>query len=165
MAEYSRALLQFAHAAARGGRGGRVEAFCFGTRLTRITPSLGLRNPDAALAEAAQQVLDWDGGTRIGDCVADFVRRYGRAGLARGAIVIVCSDGLERGDPAVLAAEMKRLRRLAHRIVWVNPLKGDPAYEPLARGMNAALPAVDAFVPGHDMASLEALAEILATMR
>jgi uncharacterized protein len=163
MAEYSRALLQFAHAAERGGR--RVETFCFGTRLTRVTADLARRDPDAALRAASERVLDWDGGTRIGDSLEDFLHRFGRPGLARGAVVVICSDGLERGDPDVLAAQMERLSRVSHRIVWVNPLKGNPAYEPLARGMNAALPWIDVFVPGHDFASLEALAGLLAETR
>lgn len=163
MAEYSRALLQFAHAAARGAHA-PAEVFCFGTRLTRVTAELRRRQPDAALARAAEAVVDWEGGTRIGDAVATFVRTFGRRGLARGAVVVICSDGLERGDPAVLAEEMTKLSRLAHRIVWVNPLKGDPRYEPLARGMSAALPHVDVFLSGHDLASLEALAKLLPRM-
>jgi uncharacterized protein with von Willebrand factor type A (vWA) domain len=163
MAEYSRALVQFAYSASRSG--GQVETFCFATRLTRITGTLRRRDPDAALAEASEAVLDWDGGTRIGEAVAEFTRSWGRRGLARGAVVVVCSDGLERGDPEVLALEMERLRRLTHRIVWVNPLKGDPEYQPLARGMRAALPFVDAFVPGDDLASLEALARLIPAIR
>jgi uncharacterized protein with von Willebrand factor type A (vWA) domain len=163
MADYSRALLQFAYSAARSG--GEVETFCFATRLTRITGTLRRRDPDTALAEASEAVLDWDGGTRIGEAIAEFTRSWGRRGLARGAVVVVCSDGLERGDPEVLALEMERLRRLAHRIVWVNPLTGDPRYEPLARGMRAALDFVDAFVPGHDLASLEALADLIPATR
>ncbi|MGH9265549.1 MAG: VWA domain-containing protein, partial [Acidimicrobiales bacterium] len=103
----------------------------------------------------------WEGGTRIGDSVRTFVRDWGRRGLARGAVVVICSDGLERGDPDALAAEMAKLARLAHRIVWVNPLKGDPRYQPLARGMSAALPYVDVFLSGHDLASLEVLAALL----
>lgn len=163
MADYSRALLQFAHAAARGAHA-PAEVFCFGTRLTRVTAELRRRQPDAALARAAEAVADWEGGTRIGDAVATFVRTFGRRGLARGAVVVICSDGLERGDPAVLAEEMTKLSRLAHRIVWVNPLKGDPRYQPLARGMSAALPHVDVFLSGHDLASLEALAKLLPRM-
>jgi uncharacterized protein with von Willebrand factor type A (vWA) domain len=162
MAEYSRALLQFAYSA---GRGSQVETFCFATRLSRVTDVLARRDPDAALSQASDAVVDWDGGTRIGDALSEFTREWGRRGLARGAILVICSDGLERGEPAVLAAEMERLRRLTHRIVWVNPLKGDPAYEPLARGMSAALPYIDVFVPGHDLASLEALALLLPALR
>jgi hypothetical protein len=162
MAEYSRALLQFAFSAARGED---VETFCFATRLSRITDVLARRDPDAALAQASEAVVDWDGGTRIGESLAEFTREWGRRGLARGAIVVICSDGLERGDPELLGTEMERLRRLAYRIIWVNPLKGDPAYEPLARGMGAALPHIDAFLPGHDLASLEALAALLPVLR
>jgi uncharacterized protein len=161
MAEFSRALLQFAHSAATGTR---VEVFCFGTRLTRITEALRSRDADRALGEAAEAVVDWEGGTRIGDSLREFVAGWGRHGLARGAVVVICSDGLERGDPEVLAAQMGRLSRLAHRVVWVNPLKGDPAYEPLARGMRAALPHVDVFVSGHDLASLEALTELIPSL-
>ena len=160
MAGYSRALLQFAHTAARHGAV-PTEVFCFGTRLTRVTVALRHRQPDQALARAAETVVDWEGGTRIGDSIRTFVREWGRRGMARGAVVVICSDGLERGDPAALAAEMAKLARLAHRIVWVNPLKGDPRYQPLARGMAAALPFVDAFLSGHDLASLEGLAALL----
>ncbi|MGI9557723.1 MAG: vWA domain-containing protein [Solirubrobacterales bacterium] len=162
MAEYSRALLQFAYSAARGSD---VETFCFATRLSRFTDVLERRDPDAALAHASRLVVDWDGGTRIGDALAEFTREWGRRGLARGSIVVICSDGLERGDPELLAPEMERLARLAYRVIWVNPLKGDPAYEPLARGMRAALPYVDIFLPGHDLASLEALATLLPALQ
>jgi uncharacterized protein with von Willebrand factor type A (vWA) domain len=160
MAGYSRALLQFSHAAA-SRTGAQTEVFCFGTRLTRITQHLRQRHPDQALAQAAEDVVDWEGGTRIGDSLGAFVRIWGRRGLARGAVVVICSDGLERGDPAVLATEMTRLSRLAHRIIWVNPLKSDPRYQPLAQGMRAALPFVDVFISGHDLSSLEALAALL----
>ena len=160
MAGSSRALLQFSHSATSVTRP-RTEVFCFGTRLTRVTDELRHRRPDEALTKAAAAVVDWEGGTRIGDSIGAFVRTWGRRGVARGAVVVICSDGLERGDPAVLAAEMAKLARLAHRIVWVNPLKADPRYEPLARGMSAALPHVDALVSGHDLSSLEALAALL----
>lgn len=160
MAGTSRALLQFSHSATSATRT-RTEVFCFGTRLTRVTDELRHRQPDQALTKAADAVVDWEGGTRIGDSIGAFVRTWGRRGLARGAVVVICSDGLERGDPAVLAAEMAKLARLAHRIVWVNPLKADPRYQPLARGMGAALPHVDALVSGHDLSSLEALAALL----
>lgn len=163
MADYSRALLQFAYSAARGSR--RVEAFCFATRLTRVTRALSRPDPDAALARAAEEVLDWDGGTRIGESLREFRRAWGQRRPTRGGIVVICSDGLERGDPALLADEMQRLRRLSHRIVWVNPLKGDPAYEPLARGMRAALPHIDVFLAGHDLSSLETLSGLLPALR
>jgi uncharacterized protein len=171
MTEYSRALLQFAHSAARVSAGpagrlfGRVEVFCFGTHLTRITDSIGKRDPDKALAEAARSVVDWEGGTKIGACLDLFVRSWGRRGVCRGAIVVVCSDGLERGHPELLATAMERLARLSHRIVWMNPLKGDNAdFQPRTVGMLAALPFVDVLLSGHDLSSLEELAECLPAL-
>lgn len=160
MADYSRALLRFAHSAA-SSRPVPTEVFCFGTRLTRLTVELRRRRPDDALARAAEAVVDWEGGTRIGESLRTFLRDWGRRGMARGAVVVICSDGLDRGDPALLAAQMARLARLAHRVVWLNPLKGDDRYQPLAQGMSAALPFVDVFLPGHDFTSLEALAGVL----
>ena len=160
MTAYSRALLVFAHAALRTAP--RWEAFCFGTRLTRLTRALATTDPDEALRRASDAALDWDGGTRIGESIQAFLDGYGHAGLARGAVVVVCSDGLDTGDPELLAEQMGRLRRLAHLVVWLNPLREDPRYEPLARGMAAALPHVDVFAAGHDLASLEELAEQLA---
>jgi uncharacterized protein with von Willebrand factor type A (vWA) domain len=160
MADYSRALLMFAHAALRSDT--RWEAFCFGTRLTRVTRALAVRGVDEALARAAAEVADWEGGTRIGESLKRFLDDYGHAGLARGAVVLICSDGLEVGEPELVAEQMARLSRLAHRVVWLNPLKEHPDYEPLARGMQAALPYVDELVSGHDLASLEALAAGLA---
>jgi uncharacterized protein len=155
MSPYSRALLVFAHAALRAEP--RWEAFCFGTRLTRLTRALATSDPDEALRRASAEALDWDGGTRIGASLKSFLDRYGHAGLARGAVVLVCSDGLDTGDPALLSEQMARLARLARLVVWLNPLREDPAYEPLARGMAAALPYVDIFASGHDLASLEQL--------
>ena len=160
MTAYSRALLVFAHAALRAST--RWEAFCFGTRLTRLTRALATVDPDEALRRATAEVLDWDGGTRIGESLKAFLDRFGHGGLARGAVIVICSDGLDTGDPAVLAEQMARLSRLAHRVVWLNPLKEDPRYEPLARGMAAALPYVDVFAAGHDLASLEELGTELA---
>jgi uncharacterized protein len=160
MADYSRALLVFAHAALRADR--RWEAFCFGTRLTRLTHALAASRPDEALRRAADEVFDWNGGTRIGESLKLLLDEYGHRGLVRGAVVVLCSDGLEIGDPDLLAEQMARLSRLAHRVVWLNPLKGDPAYEPLARGMHAALPHVDVFGAGHNLASLEELGDQLA---
>ena len=159
MSPYARALLRFLHVAVVGRR--RVEAFTIGTRLTRVTRALSVHDPDAALAAAAGAVADWSGGTRLGEALAEFNERWGVRGVARGAIVVVLSDGWDRGDPAVLGAEMARLRRVAHRVVWVNPLKATPGYQPLVRGMVAALPYVDDFVEGHSLASLEALLEVL----
>jgi uncharacterized protein with von Willebrand factor type A (vWA) domain len=157
MADYSRALLQFAYSARRSAATGsarRVEVFCFGTRLTRITVPLQKRSPDVALAEAAALVVDWEGGTRIGSCLDEFARTWGRRGLARGAVVVVCSDGLDRGDPDTLEAAMERLRRLCHRIVWVHPQSGPPQ----TLGMMVAAPHVDLLVPGRDLGSLAELA-------
>ena len=149
------------HRVAVAGRG-QVEAFTIGTRLTRITRELARRDPDAALARAASAVQDWSGGTRLGDELAEFNARWGAPGMARGAVVVILSDGWDRGDPEVLAREMRRLAFLAHRVVWVNPLKATPGYAPLAGGMAAALPWVDELVEGHAVASLEALARILS---
>jgi uncharacterized protein len=168
MAGHARALLRFAVAARRAalrGSGRTVEVFAFGTRLTRLTDALADRDPDAAIAAAAAEVVDWDGGTRIGASVDQLVRRWGPRGTLRGAVVVVCSDGLERGDPELLGRAMARLRRSVHRVVWVNPLAGDPRYEPSQRGMRAALPHVDVFLPGHDLAALEDLAAALASLR
>jgi uncharacterized protein with von Willebrand factor type A (vWA) domain len=162
MDAYSRALVLFAHAALRGQP--RWDAFCFGTRLTRVTRALAGSDPDEALRRATAEVLDWDGGTRIGECVKRFLDEHGHAGLARGAVVVICSDGLEVGDPDLLAEQMARLSRLAHRVVWLNPLQEDPAYEPLARGMHAALPHVDLFLGGHSLASLEEVGAALARL-
>jgi uncharacterized protein with von Willebrand factor type A (vWA) domain len=162
MADYSRALLVFAHAALRADR--RWEAFCFGTRLTRVTPALGDTQPDEALRRAAAEVFDWDGGTRIGESLRSFLDDFGHRGMARGAVVVVCSDGLEVGDPDLVAEQMARLARLAHRVVWLNPLKEDPRYEPLARGMRAALPHLDVFAGGHNFASLEAALHALGPL-
>lgn len=164
MAGYARALLRFAVAVRRSAdREVRqhVEVFAFATRLTRLSEALGRRDPDAAIAAAAEAVTDWDAGTRIGASVDELVRVWGRRGLLRGAVVVVCSDGLERGDPAVLAAAVARLRRSVHRIIWVNPLAGDGRYEPTQRGMRAALPYLDVFLPGHDLGAVEELAGVL----
>jgi len=157
MAGHSRALLHFAYTARVDTRD--VEVFCFGTRLTRLTEELGSRDVDIALAAAAVRVTDWDGGTLIGQSLGILNRSYGR--LLRGAVVVVCSDGLERGDPRQVGEEMARIARYAYRVVWVNPLKADERYEPLARGMAAALPYLDRFLTGHDLASLEELAGAL----
>ena len=159
MAPYSRALLQFAFAAMAAGR--RVEVFVFGTRLTRVTRTLRTRNPDRALHEIGRLVRDWEGGTRIGESVRSLLDGWSQRAALRGAVVVLCSDGLERGDPELLRAQMARLRRLAHRLVWVNPLKGSPRYEPLARGMAAALPSVDVFLSGHNLERVEELARVL----
>jgi uncharacterized protein len=160
MADYSRNLLQFAHSAARSA--GRVEVFCFGTRLTRVTGAMECRSPDEALERAARAAFDWDGGTRIGESLDAFVRSWGHRGLCRGGIVVICSDGLDRGDPAVLAAAMERLSRLSHRLVWLNPHQRDePGWRPSTLGMMVAAPHVDLLLSGHDLSSLEKLATLL----
>jgi len=160
MGPYSRALMQFAFAAMAAGR--KVEVFCFGTRLTRVTRSLRTKDPDRALREVGRLVADWEGGTRIGPSIKQMLDRWSQRAALRGSIAVICSDGLERGEPELLRQQMARLRRLVHRIVWVNPLKGSPRYEPLARGMAAALPSIDLFLPGHNLESLEELSRVLA---
>jgi uncharacterized protein with von Willebrand factor type A (vWA) domain len=151
--------MQFAYAAMLAGR--RVETFCFGTRLTRVTRILRTRDPDRALQEIGDRVQDWEGGTRIGESLKTLIDGWSQRAALRGAVVVLCSDGLERGDPELLRLQMARLHRLAYRVVWVNPLKGSPRYEPLARGMAAALPSVDAFLSGHNLESLEQLGRVL----
>jgi uncharacterized protein with von Willebrand factor type A (vWA) domain len=162
MEPYARAMMMFLQAAVRAGR--RVEAFTFGTRLTRVTLELEARDPDRALKAATRAVRDWAGGTRIGANLQALNETCGRLGLTRGAVVVIVSDGWERGEIDVLAEEMARLHRTAHTTVWVNPLAGEPGYEPLAQGMAAALPHVDHFLPGHNLRSLEALAEVLEAL-
>jgi uncharacterized protein len=158
MAPYSRMLLQYMQAcvAARA----RVEAFAFGTRLTRVTRELRGRDPDRALARVSAAVDDWSGGTRIGAAIGELNRTHGRR-IGRGALVVLLSDGWDRGEPEELHDELARLQRTAHRVVWLNPLAADPRYEPLTRGMQAALPHVDHLIPGNSIASLEALAELM----
>lgn len=160
MAAYARGLLLFAHAALRGEP--RWEAFVFGTRLTRVTGMLDHASPDEALRRAASAETDWEGGTRIGQSVRDLLDHHG--GLLRGSVVVILSDGLDVGDPEVLRHAMRRVHRLAHRVVWLNPLKENPDYAPLARGMAAALPAVDVFASGHDLHSLETVAAAIAEL-
>lgn len=160
MADYSRALLQFAHCTQRAST--KVEVFCFGTRLTCITTPLQKRSPDDALREAGELVVDWEGGTRIGESLDAFVRTWGRRGICRGGVVVICSDGLDRGDPDTLATAMERLARLCHHIVWMNPHKGDNAgYRPTTVGMMVAEPHIDTLLSGHDLSSLAELAVLL----
>jgi uncharacterized protein len=160
MASYSRALLRFLHAGVISGA--RLEAFSIGTRLTRITRELATRDPDQALRQAAGAMKDISGGTRLGDAMKEFVDRWGQRGMARGAVVVILSDGWDRGDVEVLGEQMQRLARLAHEVIWVNPLKSAPGYKPLAAGMAAALPHVDVFLSGHNFESLEELAGAIA---
>jgi len=159
MEPYARAFVRFVHAAVVSST--RVEAFALGTRLTRVTRELSSRDPDAAVHAAAERVVDWSGGTRLGDGLRAFNDEWGVRGMARGAIVVILSDGWDRGDPEALAEQMARLQRVAHKIVWVNPLKASPGYAPLAQGMAAALPYVDVFVEGHSLAALEEVAAVI----
>jgi len=160
MSDYSRALLQFAYSAKRASQ--KVEVFCFGTRLTQVTKSLQTRKPDEALERAAKLVVDWEGGTRIGDSIDHFVRKWARRGMCRGGVVVICSDGLDRGDPELLSDSMERLSRLCHNIVWMNPHKGNNAdYQPQTVGMIVAQPHIDVLLSGHDLSSLEELAALL----
>ncbi len=156
MAGSSRALLVLAHALVRARPA--TEVLCFGTRLTRVRRALATRDADEALRRVAGEVADWEGGTRIGEALKRFLDDGGHRGDARGAIVVVYSDGLDIGEPELLRTQMERLARLAHRVAWLNPLAEDTAYQPLTRGMRAALPYVDAFAGGHNLASLEAAA-------
>ncbi|MGD9704198.1 MAG: VWA domain-containing protein [Acidimicrobiia bacterium] len=158
MEPYSRAYLQLLHSAVGGAK---AEAFVFATRLSRVTRALRTTNPDLALRRAALAAPDWSGGTRIGAALKAFNDEHGRRGLVRGAVVVIVSDGWERDDPALLGREMERLHRLAHRIIWVNPRVASARFAPLAGGMAAALPFVDALVSGH---SLDALDELLAAI-
>jgi hypothetical protein len=158
MSPYARMLLQYVQACVAGRA--RVEAFVFGTRLTRITRELAGRDPDRALARAAHHVTDWSGGTRIGAALAELNREHGRR-IGRGSIIVILSDGWDRGDPDELGREMARLRRSAHRLVWLNPLAAHPEFEPLTRGMRAATPYTDELLAGNSLASLEELAVIL----
>ncbi|MFB4299085.1 VWA domain-containing protein [Actinomadura sp. NTSP31] len=161
MSPYADALLRFAHAAARSG-GRDVEVFSAGTRLTRLTRELRHRDADAAMAAASAAIPDWSGGTRLGEELKEFLDRFGQRGLARGAVVVIASDGWERGDAALLGEQTARLRRLAHRVIWANPHKARPGYEPLTAGMAAALPHIDDFTSGHSLAALEELARLIA---
>jgi uncharacterized protein with von Willebrand factor type A (vWA) domain len=160
MEPYARALIRFVHAAVAGRQ--KVEAFALGTRLTRITRELGSRDPDEAVRRAASTVLDYGGGTRLGEGLRRFNDDWGQRGMARGAIVVVLSDGWDRGEPELLGEQMERLHRIAHTLIWVNPLKVTPGYAPLARGMAAALPHVDSFVEGHSIEAIEQLAAVIS---
>jgi uncharacterized protein len=156
MERYSRFMLRFAHALQRSGA--PLEVFVFGTRLTRITRQLRVRSADAALRRVAQRVVDWSGGTRIGESLHQLNRRWVRRTIRSGAVVLLVSDGWERGDPALLAREMATLRRSCHRLLWIDPLAARPEFEPSTVGLQAALPHVDELVPAASVASLEELA-------
>ncbi len=167
MEPYALAMVRFAQVlvAARHRDRVKVEVFAIGTRLTRLTRELSDTDPDAALSAAAGAVPDWSGGTRLGDTIGEFVQRWGAVGMARGAEIVVLSDGWDRGDAERLGEQMERLSRLAHRITWVNPLRATPGYVPLAAGMAAALPFVDRFIDGHNLAAFESLAALLGRRR
>ena len=160
MESYARVLIRFAHAAVVGR--GNVEVFALGTRLTRVTRQLAARDPETAVAAAAGHIEDWSGGTRLGDSIDGFVREWGIRGMARGAIVVVLSDGWDRGEPTTMRDSMERLHRLCHKLIWVNPLKAGPGYEPTAQGMAAALPFCDEFLEGHCLRSVSELAAVIS---
>jgi uncharacterized protein with von Willebrand factor type A (vWA) domain len=162
MERYSRLLLIFAHAVARRED---VETFVFSTRLTRITRLLRRREIDRALSEVAKRVHDFSGGTRIGQALAEFNRRWARRVLGHGAVTIIVSDGWDRGDPGQLSVELERLRRMSHRLIWLNPLLGSEGYEPITRGMSAALPHTDDFLAAHNVQALNELGELLAGLK
>ncbi|WP_250549780.1 vWA domain-containing protein [Pseudonocardia sp. H11422] len=161
MSAYSRGLLCFAHAVLKGQP--RWEVFCFSTRLTRLTPALRAGPVNAALEQAAKDAHGWDGGTRIGDSLHSFLIEHGQGSLARGAVVLICSDGLDVGEPEVLGAALERLHRLAHSVTWLNPMKETRGYEPTAGGMRAALRHVDMFASGHSLASLAEIIDKIAS--
>jgi uncharacterized protein with von Willebrand factor type A (vWA) domain len=165
MSPYADALLRLAHRFVHGtgstGTAPRVEVFTIGTRLTRVTRALQVRDPDRAIVAAGETVPDWSGGTRLGETLRTFLDRWGQRGLARGAVVVLFSDGWERGDAGLLAAQMGRLHALAHRVVWVNPHVGKAGYQPVQQGIVAALPHVDDFVAGHSLATFAELVEVV----
>lgn len=162
MSRYADAMLRFAHVASHRNRGPRTEVFTIGTRLTRVTRELEHPDPDRALRAVADAIPDWSGGTRLGERLKQFLDEWGQRGMARGAVVVILSDGWERGDVALLGEQMSRLHRLAHRVVWANPRAGRPGFEPVAAGMAAALPSVDQFVSGHSVAALQHLAAVVS---
>lgn len=160
MTSYADVVLRLAHRFTQASPR-NVETFSMGTRLSHLTRAMQVRDPEMALAAAGEMVPDWSGGTRLGDNLSEFVRRWGRPGLARGAVVVIFSDGWERGDTTLLSTETERLRRLAHRIIWVNPHRGKPGYEPLQQGVVAVMPHVDDFVAGHSLSTYEELSQLL----
>lgn len=164
MEKYSRILLQYFYGAVHAMGVDGVECFVFGTRLTRITAALRLRNVDRALSDAAAEIPDFSGGTRIGESLGEFNRRWARRVLGRGAVVLIASDGWERGGVSALGREMRYLQHRCHRLIWLNPHAGRPGYRPLVEGMRAALPFVDDFLPLHDLDSLAFLARVLAAL-
>ena len=161
MERYSRMLLHFVHALTGGGRLGRVESFAFATRLTRITRQLVTRKAEVAVPRLPRTIADFGGGTRIGDALRTFNVEWARRVRGQGPVMLLISDGWDRGEPDRLRTEIARLQRSCHRLIWLNPLLGSPDYVPLTRGMQAALPSIDDFLPVHNLASLEALARHL----
>src|ERR671915_1539364 len=164
MSPYADALIRFAHAAVRSG-GRTTEVFSVGTRLTRLTRELRHRDADTAITAVSAAIPDWSGGTRLGAELKEVLDRFGRRGMARGAIVVIASDGWERGDAGLLGEQMAHLHRLAHRVVWANPHKARPGYQPLTAGMAAALPHIDDFVAGHSLGALEELAAMIGAVK
>lgn len=161
MEPYADSLLRLAHRATTAAAPRDTEVFTLGTRLTRVTPAMRLRDPEQALTAAGNAVPDWSGGTRLGDVLRAFVDRWGQRGMARSSVVVVCSDGWERGDPVLLAAQVERLSRLSYRLIWANPHRGKAGYEPVQGGIAAALPYLDALVAGHSMHSFERLLQVI----
>jgi uncharacterized protein with von Willebrand factor type A (vWA) domain len=162
MSGYADALLRLAHRMVVASPRGSVEVFTIGTRLTHLTRALRNRDAERALVAAGETVPDWSGGTRLGETMRVFLDRWGRRGLARGSVVVVFSDGWERGDASLLGEQMNRLRRIAHRVVWVNPHRGKSGYEPVQQGVLAALPHCDDFLAGHSLATFAELVEVVA---
>ena len=162
MRPYADALLRLAHLVVRSATPGRVEAFTLGTRLTRITLPLRTADAERALVRAGEQVPDWSGGTRLGETLKAFLDRWGARGMARGSVVVVFSDGWERGDAKELGQQMQRLHRLAHRVIWVNPHRGKEGYEPVQQGIEAVLPHCDDFVAGHSLHAFDQVLEVVA---
>ncbi|MEP7090183.1 MAG: VWA domain-containing protein [Nocardioidaceae bacterium] len=167
MSAYADALLRLAHrfshpGSSTGTANAAVEVFTVGTRLTRVTRAMRMRDPERAIVAAGETVPDWSGGTRLGENLRIFMDRWGQRGLARGAVVVVFSDGWERGDAALLGEQMQRLHRVAHRVVWVNPHVGKAGYLPVQQGIVAALPYVDELVAGHSLATFADLIEVVA---
>lgn len=161
MEPYADALLRLAHAITRAAPG-RTETFTLATRLTRVSPAVQVRDPDEAIARAGALVPDWSGGTRLGELLRAFNDRWGQRGLARGAVVVIISDGWERGDPELLGEQVARLRRLSHRLIWMNPHRGKDGYRPVQGGISACLPHLDHFLAGHSMIAFEALLRVIA---
>jgi uncharacterized protein with von Willebrand factor type A (vWA) domain len=164
MSGYADALLRLAHRFTQVGRsgGGVVETFTVGTRLTHLTRAMRIGDCERALVAAGETVPDWSGGTRLGETLRFFLDRWGQRGMARGAVVVVFSDGWERGDPTLLGEQTARLQRIAHRVIWVNPHRGKTGYEPVQQGVLAVLPHCDDFVAGHSLATFAELSEVIS---